>query len=154
MTHVAVTQHCMHKVAPTKCLLRKLIADSRIVCNDSFSNVCIHFMIGNMRCTLSWDAPPPQRSGVTFQYNEYTGQTMTHTHTDTNGLGYYDFAKQFAISLMLCAGFSLSLTHTVFLFLLPKIFIAHAQNAHLCCVYWEKCPSCYLLHINFRSRLI
>lgn len=113
MTHVAVTQHCMHKVAPTKCLLRKLIADSRIVCNDSFSNVCIHFMIGNMRCTLSWDAPPPQRSGVTFQYNEYTGQTMTHTHTDTNGLGYYDFAKQFAISLMLCAGFSLSLTHTL-----------------------------------------
>lgn len=66
-------------MANAKCLLRKLIAESRIVCNDSFL-MCIFTShdIGSMRCILSLDAA--LTSALSYHARTYRIATTVATH--------------------------------------------------------------------------
>lgn len=60
-------------------------------------------MIGSMRCTLSLGAS----LFCPLLLHSPAAISQQHKHTlHSNGLGYYDFAKQFAISLMPVVGFT------------------------------------------------
>lgn len=76
-----------------------------------------------MRCTLSWDVRSRSIANIRMRIHNLLGRERERKRkTAGNGLGGYDFAKQFAILLMPSAGFAKSLLHFECVFMCICLF--------------------------------